>query len=370
MRVLLLTPELLSIGGIQRQNRLLIAALDELLADGNGSLRVLALNDPPPKHFAPELSALRTTSISCFGGNRPAYIWQSLSESRKADLIVYGLLGFTLMSFAHMALRPSVRRLLVLHGIEAWHRRSFWHALAVRNMHGYISVSHYTLDRFRSAYRIGPSECCFILPNVVSPHLLSDNLVGCAGRKIEPRLLTVGRMHEHDRAKGIDTVLRALPALVTQFPELRYTIIGDGPDRPYLERLAQQLRVEQQVEFLGYVSEDTLRKAYLSCTIFVLPSVKEGFGFVYIEAMAYGKPVVAARAAATPEVVSDGKTGILVEYGDVPRLTDAIATLLSDPDLCRQMGRAGLDAVKTRFSYEALKTNLLKILTTCGCPLR
>jgi phosphatidylinositol alpha-1,6-mannosyltransferase len=372
MRVLLLTPELLSIGGIQRQNRLLIAALDELLMQDGGKLRVLALNDSPEKRLDQELSILQVANVTCFGGDRWAYARRFISEAWHADLIFYGLVGFTLLDFALVVLKHSRCRLLVVHGIEAWQRRSSWHALAVRRMDGYASVSQYTLDRFASAYRVSPVKKRFLLPNVVSPNLLEEGCIQAsalvAGRP--PNLLTVGRMYEHDGPKGIDTVLHALPSLVQRFPTLRYTVIGDGPDRERLEGLASSLGVVPHVDFLGHVSEEALQEAYRCCTAFVMPSAKEGFGFVYIEAMAHGKPVVAARATAVPEVVLDGETGILVEYGEISQLIEAITTLLEDTDLCRRMGQAGQERVRTHFSYDNLKANLAHILACVSDQFR
>ncbi len=366
MIILLLTPELLSVGGIQRHNRILIAAIDELMTCKNGSLRVLSLNDQRPASFGPELAALKATSITCFGGNRPAYVREFIAERRKADLTIYGLLGFTLMSFAEMILRPSGRSLLMLHGIEAWYYRSFWHAAAVRRMHGYVSVSQYTMDRLRSVYSIPSGKLEFILPNVVSPYLLKDDSMRTASQDGDPELLTVSRMDEHDRYKGIDTVLRSLPDLLIQFPRLRYTIIGDGSDRERLTKLAHELDIKSHVNFLGRVSDDALHECYRRCTVFVLPSSKEGFGFVYVESMAYGKPIVAAKAGATPEVVVDGEQGILVDYDNVQQLTAALSTLLCDPDLRQRMGRAGLEAVRRRYSFNALQAKLQNIITVCA----
>jgi glycosyltransferase involved in cell wall biosynthesis len=369
MRILFLATEFLSIGGIQRQNRLFVAALDELLTQARGNLRILALNDLPPSSLPPELEGLHAAEITCFGGNRLAYVQRSLNQVQQADLVIYGLLGLTLMSFAHRLLAPSTPRLLMMHGIEAWHRRSPWHALAVRNIHGYVSVSQYTLDRFCAAYSLDGRVPSFILHNAVTPRLLQDGVQPMPGQTDKLRLLTVSRLAASERYKGIDSVVRAMPALVREFPNARYTIIGDGEDRARLAGIARELRIEQHVEFLGHVSDDALKQAYQDCTVFVLPSAKEGFGLVFIEAMAFGKPIVAARAGAAPEVVWDGQTGLLVEYGNVSQIADAIARLLRDPILRQQMGKAGWQAVQTRFSYQSLKANLAQILRAFGVPV-
>lgn len=368
LRVLILTPELLSIGGIQRQNRLLIAALDALLAGAKGWLRVLALNDPATRYFDRELADLQVTSITCFEGHRLEYIRQALIESRKVDIVFYGLLGFTPISFVQKVLGHSNIRLLILYGIEAWSYRSFWHELSVKNMYGYIAISRYTLDRFHRAYKLDEAKPSFVLPNVVSPCLYESNHVPSTDEG-EPRLLTICRLDASEKRKGVDSVIHALPVLIKQFPNLRYTIIGNGPDRLRLQGIAHDLQVEQYIDFWGYVSDEALKQAYHDCTVFILPSAKEGFGFVFIEAMAFGKPVIAARAGAASEVVEDGVTGFLIDYGNIEQLTSAITTLLSTPELRQRMGQAGIEVVRTRYSYAALKANLYKIFAACDLPL-
>ena len=369
MRIVFLAPELFSIGGIQRQNRLVIAALDELVTRAGGRLRVLALNDPAPVDWGPELGALQSTSIASFGKRRLAFVRQALSESRQADLVIYGLVGFVPIALGEALLGHANRRLLMLYGIEAWAYRSPLHALALRYLHGYIPISQYTLSRFCAAYSLNGSQPSFILPNAVSSRLRENIEVYPANADDPPRLLTVSRLTTHEQYKGIDAVIRAMPALVKQFPNLRYTIIGDGTDRLRLERIARDLQVEPQIDFMGYISDEALKKTYRDCTVFVLPSAEEGFGFVFIEAMAYGKPVVAARAGAAPEVVCDGETGLLVEYGHVPELVKAIATLINQPDLRRKMGQAGIEAVRARFAYDSLKANLSGILEANSLPV-
>lgn len=364
----MLAPELLSDGGIQRQNRLIVRALDELLQDMGGHLVVLALNDQVPQSLPSELAGLRSTTLNYFGANRWRYLIALAQASAGAKLVLYGLLGFTLMSLAQIAVSPFARRLLWLYGIEAWSVRSPWHWLAVRTMHGYLAISGYTLDKFRAAYGRRPAPWDRIIPNVVSPTFLAGSMTGSRPASPGQTLLVVSRMETVEGYKGIDTVIQALPVLVTKVPNLQFEIIGDGSDRPRLEAMARSLGVAPHVRFLGRVSDEELCAAYQRCDIYVMPSGAEGFGFVFIEAMAYGKPVVAARAAATPEVVRDDKTGILVEYGNVPQLVDALAKLLTDPDCRKRMGAAGLAAVNAQYSYPSLKQNLATVLSDAVSP--
>jgi glycosyltransferase involved in cell wall biosynthesis len=111
-------------------------------------------------------------------------------------------------------------------------------------------------------------------------------------------------------------------------------------------RLAESLGLSQRVRFLGHVSQDALFHHYKNCEIFCLPSVQEGFGIVFLEAMVAGKPIVAANAAAVPEVVRHGINGLLVAPNDSSELAEALLTLLENRDLREHLGRVGREGVQ------------------------
>ena len=103
---------------------------------------------------------------------------------------------------------------------------------------------------------------------------------------------------------------------------------------------------------LGYVSEEEKRDAFDACDLFVMPSRYDSFGIVYLEAWRCGKPVIGARVGAIPEVIEEGKDGLLVEFGEVDQLASAIISLLNNPDLCREMGKAGRKKVIDKFNWQ------------------
>jgi phosphatidyl-myo-inositol dimannoside synthase len=164
-----------------------------------------------------------------------------------------------------------------------------------------------------------------------------------------PVLLSVGYIH---RQKGHETVIRALPSLVAEWPTLQFVVVGDG-QRGHLETLARDLGVASNVRFLGRVPEAELLAAYESADIYVQPSlvvdgVTEGYGIAFVEAGAAGLPVVGGRCGGVVEAVVDGVTGLLVTPGDAADFSRAVATLLRDHDLRRRMGEAGQRLAKDR----------------------
>jgi len=151
-----------------------------------------------------------------------------------------------------------------------------------------------------------------------------------------PRILTVAHLYPR---KGVDTLLRAFARLTT---DAVLRIVGAGPERNRLEHLAQTLNLTNHIHFLGHLPFAALIAEYRNATIFALPTEQEGFGIVFLEAMASGLPIIATRVAAVPEVVSDG---LLVNPGDEPALTESIERLLGDVNLRANLGNAGRERV-------------------------
>jgi phosphatidyl-myo-inositol dimannoside synthase len=161
-----------------------------------------------------------------------------------------------------------------------------------------------------------------------------------------PTILTIARIEE--RYKGHDTIVRALPLVLAKVPDAQWVVIGDGSLRPGLEQLAASHGVAHAVRFLGAVSDAErnvwLRRARLLAMPSRLPAggfAGEGFGIVYLEAGAYGKPVVAGNVGGALDAVLDGETGLLVDPLDPLALAQAITTLLLDDGLAARLGEAG-----------------------------
>jgi phosphatidyl-myo-inositol dimannoside synthase len=157
--------------------------------------------------------------------------------------------------------------------------------------------------------------------------------------------------------KGVDTVIRALPRLVARFPTLEYRVVGEGPDRPRLARLAETEGVAAHVRFLGRLADAALAREYASCALFVQPSRRtadgelEGLGLVYFEAAAWGRPVVAGVSGGEPDAVLDGATGVLVDGSSVDAVAHAIEGLLADPSRLVELGQAGRRRVETTHNW-------------------
>jgi len=172
-----------------------------------------------------------------------------------------------------------------------------------------------------------------------------------------PVVLSVGHLIP---LKGHECVLEAVAALSREIPTLRYRIIGDGYLRPRLEARARELGVAEAVEFLGRLPREEVMAHYAACDIFVLPSSPEGFGIVYLEAMAYGKPIIACQGEGISEIVEDGQTAVLVPPHDSAAVASAIRALLADPERAAWIGAAGHE-VALQYTWRRNAERLLAV---------
>ena len=171
-------------------------------------------------------------------------------------------------------------------------------------------------------------------------------------------LLSVSRLL---KTKGIEFNLRALKKLVEKHDNLIYLIIGDGPERVYLEKITHDFRITENVRFLGRLSHDKVMQYMSICEIFTMPSYQETFGLVYIEAMAHGKPVIGVQNQGIDGIVTHMKTGMLVKPKDVDSLVEAIDYLLSHPEEAKAMGERARKMVLENYTWEKNAENTIKV---------
>jgi phosphatidyl-myo-inositol dimannoside synthase len=340
-RVLLLFTEVFASGGIQRFNQTLLAALTQL----DARCDVLSLHDS--KQSIERGTPAGNIHVTGFSGSR----WRFSSATIRAlltaryDWMVVGHINLLPMASAALAasVPSSPRTMLIAHGIEVWYRISPARRRALAKLSALLCVSSYTRNRILEQVPSLQPERLKIFPNALSD-TWSELHRRPKLRHLRRRfLLSVTRLQKGDRYKGIVTVIESLAML--ENTAMQYIVVGRGNDLEFLKSVARRHGVQERVHFFGGVSDNELMGLYEQCHAFVLPSGNEGFGIVFLEAMFFGAPVIAAAEKGAMDVVRDGESGLLVRFGDSVALKRAIERLSRDPELRERLRRAGRSSV-------------------------
>jgi phosphatidylinositol alpha-1,6-mannosyltransferase len=235
-----------------------------------------------------------------------------------------------------------------------------------------VAISRYTADLARGVLGLlnRPDLAARIetvplgtTPGHFRPGLDTTSVRDTYGLTGGPWLLTVARLEWH---KGIDTMIRALPAVRAMHPTARYAVAGVGERRPQLERLVAELGLGDAVRFLGAVPDAELPAVYNAADVYVGASRRhdllvEGFGISLVEASACGLAVVGGRSGGVPDAVREGETGILVDPDDPRALARGVNDLLGDRELRARLGAAGRRAVETYYNWDRVGADLIRI---------
>lgn len=367
MKILYLLPDLHRYpGGIARYCHMVCRALHD-----GAELRVLSLLDAPDASEAFRERYPRA-QLQGFNGSRPAFAGAALKLGAQArrggwrpDLVLTGHVNFSPVAWTTARL-AGARAFAFLYGVDVWEPLSRARRASLNRMDGWFAISRFSARRAQAANGV-PLSRISILPNCLDPNFALPRLHDAPQTR---SLLTVSRLLMPDQLKGHDQVIRAMKPLREEFPGLIYHIIGDGPGRETLQELAQNVGVAEAVRFHGRLSDEEVAQHYAGASAFVMPSSREGFGFVFIEAMAQGAPAVGGNVDATPEVIVDGVTGLLVNPSSVDEIANACAHILRSPALRAQMSRAAQEHVAQTFSFEGFQAQLWRDLAlTNGEPL-
>ncbi len=332
MRILLLSPELfLAEGGIARIIRVYLKALCEICGP-DGRVDSLVLNDQlgSDRRLERYSNQHLNRHVACTG-SKARFLTQAIKLGRQSDILICGHLHHLPIARLAQLFNPRLRYSLVAHGIEVWRPYNALERRALLGTHRILCVSEFTR---RQLFRFLPTlnlAKVVVVPNALDPYFARNSNPPFAGSLFAaPRILTVSRLTQADNYKGVDTLIEALPRIRQEYPLARLRVVGQGDDLPRLQALAATLGMAKAVDFTGSVDDETLRAEYETCDLFALPSRKEGFGLVYLEAMANGKACIGARAGGAPEVI-DAAVGQLVDYGNISDLAAAVIELTRHP---------------------------------------
>ena len=361
-----LFPELSGAGGIQRSGCLTALALASFAAVRGESCRLISLGDPPG---AGRLKAARDVEIGFTGcgGSTARFFSSALGLAIRQPTIALALHPDLATVVAAMKfLAPGMRSVVVVHGVEVWAPLPAVRRRSVQSADLVLAPSEYTLSRATKEQRL-PTAKGRKLAWSLGPEF-DPRAVPTAGSSLPegfPRgrvILTVGRWEAGEAYKGVDHLIAALPSLLKIFPDVQLVAVGEGSDLPRLQSLARGSDVSGRVHFLPFMTHDQLPNAYDHCELFAMPSRGEGFGLVFIEAMARGKPVIGGAHGGTPEIIDDSIDGFVVRFGDIAQLVDRLTRLLANDSLRREMGVQALAKARREFTFARFSSGLAVIL--------
>ncbi len=357
-----------AVGGIQTFNRSLVKALDCIAATHGWNVELLVLNDAARERCTSPYFNTDLVNYRSFEHHTASFALAAVQRAQRATTAIIGHVNFCPVLPLMNRTKTSLYSIMVAHGIEVWKPLPRLQRWGVKNLNEVLTVSEFTRDEMRlHNHTNGLAFTTF--PDTLDPFYgctAASDARAMLGLPRGPMLLTVSRLDHTEFYKRIDLILEAMPGVLKDFPDTFLVVVGEGTDRHRLERLTTQLGIAEKVRFAGRVAEKELPLYYQACDIFVLPSLKEGFGIVFLEAMQYAKPCIGARAAAVPEVIVDGENGLLAAPGDPRSLQRAIEMLIKSPQLRSDMGRAGLRRLEARYSFDNFRNRLEEVL--CRLP--
>jgi phosphatidylinositol alpha-1,6-mannosyltransferase len=360
-----LFPELDAPGGIQRAGRHLAYVLSEFAVANKMEYRFLSLNDSQELHRL-RINEREFVYTGAARGKARFAATALRTARRRPKLVLAAHPNLAPIVRAMHLLVPRMKSIVCTHGVEVWEPLSRLRRRALRSASLVLSPSQATADSVATLQGI-PKNKTRVLPWGLDPdfdlRLVNDHAAKLPENFPEGRVvLSVGRWLATERYKGMDTLIQALPRLLLRWPQVQLALVGSGDDREWLEQIAKKSGVGRHVHFLTDVSQAELSACYAAAEIFALPSRGEGFGFVYLEAMARGKPVIGGAHGGAPEIIQDGVTGYLVQHGDPVQLATSLDTLLADPDHAREMGKRGRERLQKEFRFPVFAKAFRKIL--------
>jgi glycosyltransferase involved in cell wall biosynthesis len=357
-------------GGIQVYSAFLLEALQSLFP--NFKYDVFLKHDTS---YLPTFSLLTNTRFH-FSGNwlinlrTLAFATQLLGYGlwQRPSLIISSHLNFTVVAYLLKRI-TGIPYWAVAHGVDAWNITNPVLKTALHNADNILAVSSYTRDRLLQEQDIDPAKVS-ILPNTfdsgrfkiaVKPNYLLERY---GLKSSQPVILTVARLSSSDAYKGYAQIIQALVEIKRQIPDIHYILAGKGDDQCRIEQIISDLNLQDNVTLAGFVPDDELSDHYNLCDVFAMPSRGEGFGIVYLEALACGKPTLGGNQDGAIDALCFGELGALVDPLDVDAIAKTLIQILQGtyPNPLMYQPEALRQKVIDTFGFERFQENLAELI--------
>jgi glycosyltransferase involved in cell wall biosynthesis len=324
-------------GGIEKFNRSLLKALHELSVDGLIDADAISAYDihTDEKYF-PQLR------FKGYGGGRERLLFVVIAffKSFKYKTVILGHINLAVLGYWIKRINPSVRLIVVAHGIEVWKAHHSLKLKVLEVADSILAVSNFTKEQILSYNPTITPGKIRIFPNAIDPYTIIPTsfekpeylLKRYSLDRSTPVLLTVTRLAFSEKYKGYDKVIESMPALLGKHKNLKYLLCGmaDQNEGIRIESLIERIHAAGSVKLLGFIKDSELLDHYLLADDFVMQSKKEGFGIVFIEALACGRKVIAGSKDGSSETLLNGQLGTLIDPDDSDQLVNAIEKALDN----------------------------------------
>jgi phosphatidylinositol alpha-1,6-mannosyltransferase len=350
-------------GGIEKVCRVAGKALYEKSVLDQQRLMIWSMHDQ--QGAADNNTYFPSELYRTFGAKKAAFVKAAVAQGAKSDLVILSHINLLTVAWMIKKVSPQTRIILMAHGIEIWNKVSSLKSKMLGAVNEFWAVSEYTRQRVMASHSITPKNIS-VLNNCLDPNLplpknivIPKNLYQRYGIKDGDKFLfTLTRLSSKERYKGYDKVIEALKAL--QRNDIKYIIAGkaDAPEAASMEADIREAGLQHQVILAGFLPDAELAAHFMMSDLYIMPSSKEGFGIVFIEAMYYGLPVIGGNADGTMDALLNGNLGTVVTPGNVAEIKTAIETVLSN----REKHIPDHNILMDHFGYETYKKRLEKLL--------
>ncbi|MDB5200776.1 MAG: glycosyltransferase family 4 protein [Ferruginibacter sp.] len=362
--VLFLTLKIFSAtGGIEKVCRIAGKAMYENCTRLQKRIGIMSMHDRQEDAF--DNPYFPSEIFSGLAARKARFVLQAVRQGRQSKLVILSHINLLVAGWLIKKISPCTRVVLLAHGIEVWGPLNRRQKMMLRCCDEIVSVSAFTSNKI-IAQQILPANKCRVLNNCLDPFLPLRKNVSVPQElykkysleKGDQVLFTLSRLSATERYKGYDRVIDALVQIGR--PNIKYLLAGsyDTVEKKYLDEKIAANGLQQQVILAGFVPDEQLAAHFLLGDAYVMPSSKEGFGIVFIEAMYYGLPVVAGNADGSVDALRNGELGLLVDPENVSEIRIAIQTLLEHPKLYVPE----TEKLMAHFSYDSYKIKLNELL--------
>jgi phosphatidylinositol alpha-1,6-mannosyltransferase len=324
-------------GGIQKMTRTLGHSLQQIAQNNKWQFRLYSAYDA---YYDLMPQYIPAASFRAFNGNKLAFVARSVKNGADSDTVILSHINLSLIGLLIKIVNPKCKVFLIAHGIEVWRPVSFVKKALLKRCDKVICVSNYTKQQMINWHNTDP-KICTVLNNALDPFLdlpekfkKPEYLRKRYNLSAEaPILLTLTRLAATEQYKGHEQVINVISKLRVKFPHVKYILAGqyDADEKIRINELIAANHVEEQVILTGFIPEKELTDLFLLADLFVLPSKKEGFGIVFIEALACGLPVICGNADGSIDAIRNGELGKAIDVENLEALENAITENLQTP---------------------------------------